>query len=188
MNRTNVYRAPVADLVRTVQDADDNPVEIQPAEGAIVDGRLYVLRIEGQHAYIHATPKYAAREGWTVVADGHAEDENGKRIGWEWADLPAPHAMKLLRANVYRRKDGGSLRAELATAAGTTLPPNVPVTGRWSGAPPDPPKALRALEMAREMAHDNDVPAVAVRLSVSMDRVHPGDLVEDDTAPPHEWM
>jgi len=179
MNRTHVYLAPLTDLVRTPDEGDP----IEATEGAIIDGNIYVLRIDGANAYVHATKIVAAEEGWEIVLDG--------REPWEWTDAPtrAPeHASKLLHARAYRRKDGGNLRTQLENEGVSTLPSRVPASGRTSSRMPDQAKADAALARARSMLGDDETPGEVEAFTTQMDRVGVCDLLEEDTIPPHEWM
>lgn len=144
--------------------------EIQPSPFAVPIGG----------GYYHVEPRYVLEPGDTLVAD----DINASRWATLAAKAPA-HAQAILRAKVYRRADGQSLRAEVEADEGVTVEKKVPQSGNASRKPADPVKAAKALARAKAL-HDED-PESVTSASVPMAEVLDGDVVDADMMPPHHW-
>jgi hypothetical protein len=140
-------------------------------------GQALIIRVDGEECYVHACETFHAPKDWTLL-----NDSVNDLASWQTFHAKTPeHARKLLKARVYRRKDGGNLREELEP----TVSKRVPASGRTSAKPPDEKKALAALEKAKARAgEEGDVEY----LTTTMEAVLDGDLVEADVVPPHKWM
>lgn len=99
-------------------------------------------------------------------------------------DAPAADRANVLRASVYRAKDGTSLRARANTAAGGSLPSKVPATGATSARPSPTANA----DAVRARAIQYVAEGTAVRLIVTMAEIRTGDVVGTDTLIPHRWL
>lgn len=100
--------------------------------------------------------------------------------------LPEVVRSNVLRARLYRNRDGTSLRAQLESELAAKLEPRVPATGKTSARPSDPAGARGILEEARRRSlgrPDGPLPAV-VEMLVSMAEVRSGDVVETDSLIP----
>ena len=115
-------------------------------------------------------------EGATVLTTGHGAAR--------YLSLPDTDKGNVLRARVYRSKDGTSLRLKANTEAGGSLGSKVPATGKTSATPAPTASADAVLAKAREF----HAAGIADYLTVPMAQVRTGDVVEEDTVVPHLWM
>jgi len=138
------------------------------------NGNLPTGYVSLGNGYYDCDPRVELPQGATVLATGASR----------YTDLPAADKPNVLRATVYRSKDGTSLRAKANAEVGGSLNSKVPATGNTSAKPAPAQKPEDVLAKARQYHVDG----TADYKQVPMSEVRTGDVVEEDTIIPHRWL